>query len=351
MNALKFFKHNARGFLLLLFLTGFALCLSGCGEAELTQKTIYAMGTNFTVSAYGKKAEQGISSAVSTIYAVEAMSDPTLETSTCYTLNHAQGEQVNVSGQIAEMLIDAKEIYERTDGAYDLSLYPLIKKWGFTDGRYYTPTDEEIAECLALCGMDQLTIARFANSGTYAVTLPSYVQISFASCARGCASKYAIDALKKIGVESAVVSLSGNVQTLGYKPDGSEWSIGITDPKNPSGYLGVVSVGETAVSTTGAYQQMMTGSTKYHHIINPKTGYPTSNTLLSATVICEDGTKADCLSTAMYALGENKALNYWREYGNFEMILIDDSGSVICTSGLMEKFDLKNSNYTLSYAE
>jgi len=351
MNHKPFMWKTVLRICFLLLFSVFPLLLSGCGEGKMLQHTLYAMGTGFTITAYGSKAQQGINSAESTILAVDAMSDPALETSTCYALNHAGGEQLNVSGQIAEMLIDAKAIYESTEGAYDLSLYPLIKKWGFTDGRYYIPTDEEISECLALRGMDQLTINRFANSGTYAVTMPSYVQISFASCARGCASKYAIDALKKTGVQSAIVSLAGNVQTLGNKPDGSEWSVGITDPKAPSGYLGVLSVGETAVSTTGSYQDTMTGYPQYHHIFNHKTGSPTENTLLSLSVICEDGTIADCLSTAMYAMGENKALSYWRANKGFDMVMITQDGEVIVTSGLLEKFDLKNSNYTLTYVE
>ena len=309
------------------------------------------MGTDFTITAYGSKAEKGIQSATATIQAVESMSNPEIDTSTCYALNHAQGEQLNISGQVAEMLIDAKQIYERSEGAYDLTVYPLVKLWGFDDGRYYTPTDEEIAEYLALLGMDRMNIAQFPSTGTYAVSMPSYCELSFASCARGCASKYAIDALRKTGVVSAIVSLSGNVQTLGVKPDGTDWSIGITDPKNPSGFLGVISVGETAVSTTGAYQNYMTGSTKYHHIFNTKNGYPTSNSLLSVTVVCEDGTMADCLSTAMYALGPTKAVSYWRNYGGFDMILISDTGEITCTSGLLEKFDIRNENYSLSYIE
>ena len=327
------------------------LLFSGCGESAMVQKQVNSMGTIFTITAYGKKAEQGITGAEASILAVEQMSDPDLETSVCYKLNHAQGEQVNVSGQIAEMLLDAKDIYEKTEGAYDLTVYQLVKRWGFTDGRYYVPTADEIAAELACLCMDQVSITQFANSGSYAVTMPSYGQLSFASCARGCASKYAVDALKKNGVESAIISLSGNVQTLGNKPDGTQWSVGITDPLNPSGYLGVISVGETAVVTTGAYQEYMTGSTKYHHIFNTKTGYPTQNTLLSATVVCEDGTVADCLSTAMYALGYNKAISYWRQYGGFDMILITEDGEIVCTSGLLERFDIRNNNYTLKYVE
>ena len=328
-----------------------AVPLTACGEAAEKQTRVFAMDTAFTLTAYGKKADAALNAAEATVLAIDAMADPEVDTSTCYALNHAQGEQINVSGQIAEMLLDAQEVCERTEGAYDLTVYPLVKRWGFTDGRYYIPSDTEIAEDLACLCMKDMTISKFPTSGTYSVQFPSYGELSFASCARGCAAKYAIDAMRKNGVESGIVSLACNVQTLGSKPDGSQWNVGITDPKNTSGYLGVISVDETAIVTTGAFQNTMPSNPKYHHIINTKTGYPTSNGLLSVTVICEDGTYADCLSTAMYALGQGKAINYWRQYGGFEMILINSDAEVICTSGLMETFDLRNDNYTLSYVE
>ncbi len=325
--------------------------LSACGEGTEYQKQVYAMNTSFTLTAYGKKAQAGLNAAEATVLAIAAMTDPDVETSTCYQLNHAQGDQINVSGQIAEMLLDAQEIYERSGGAYDLTVYPLVQRWGFSDGRYYIPTPEEISEDLGLLCFDKMTISKFPTSGTYAVQFPSYGSLSFASCARGCASKYAIDAMRKNGIESGIVSLAGNVQTLGLKPDGTQWSVGITDPNNPSGYLGVISVGETAICTTGSYQQYMPSNPKYHHIISTSNGYPTTNGLLSATVLAEDGTYADCLSTAMFALGQTRAINYWRTHGGFEMILITSSGDVICTSGLLEEFDLRNSNYKLYFVE
>ena len=115
----------------------------------------------------------------------------------------------------------------------------------------------------------------------------------------------------------------------------------------------VASVGETAVVTSGSYQRFFTdmrGHT-YHHIFNPDTGYPVSTNLLSVTIVCPDGTMADALSTAMFVLGESRALNYWRTYGGFEMILVNKNNEVICTSGLMEQITLSNTNYTLSFSE
>ena len=329
------------------------LPLGGCGETKMAQKQVFAMDTVMTLTAYGKEREAGLAAAESVIVSMDAMLDPELPTSTTYAINHAQGENVVISGQVATMLSTAKTVYDQSGGALDLTLYPLIRRWGFVDGRYYVPTAEEIAEDLARKCFDQMILTSFPSSGAYSVSFPSYGELSFAALGRGCASANAVDAMRQAGVTSGIVSLGGNVQTLGLKPDGSNWNVAIQDPNTPENYLGVVSVGETAVITSGSYQRSFTtmqGKT-YHHIFNSATGYPTNNSLISATIICQDGTMADALSTAMYAMGESKALNYWRTYGGFEMILVTKENHVICTKGLIEEFTLSNENYTLSFTE
>ena len=337
--------------LIFIIILSLALGMCACGEGKEYQETIYAMDTVMTLTAYGKNAQKGINSAEATILALDAMADPDNETSVCYAINNAQGEQVVVTGQIADMLLTAKDVYDKSEGAYDLTIYPLVKRWGFTSGQYYVPTDTEIAQDLARLCMGDIVINAFPNSGTYAVTMPSFGELSFASCAKGCASKYAIEALEKQGVESAIVSLGGNVQTLGKKPDGTNWKIGITDPNSPSTYLATVSVGQIAIVTSGTYQRFMPSNPKYHHIFNPKSGYPTTNGLLSVTVLCEDGTLADCLSTAMFVLGRSGAIKYWRTNGGFDMIIIDNDNNITCTSGLLEQISLKNQNYSLTFVE
>lgn len=330
------------------------LGLSGCGESKMEQSQVFAMDTVMTLTAYGKNREAGLRAAESVIYSMDTMLDPELETSTVYAMNHANGEKVIVSGQIADMLYTSIEVYDRSGGFFDPTIYPLVKRWGFIDGKYYVPSEEEIyADLVNLC-FDKLVITSFPSSGSYAVSMPAYGQLSFAASAKGCTSKGAIDAMRNAGVESGIVSLGGNVQTLGLKPDGTMWNVAIQDPNNPESYLGVISVGETAVVTSGSYQRNFTSAGKtYHHLINPKTGYPINNTLVSMTVICEDGTLADCLSTALFVMGESRALNYWRSYGKdvFELIMVTTDNRIVCTSGLIEQFTQTNDNYTLKYSE
>ena len=305
------------------------LPLAACGETKESSRILFAMDTTMTLVAYGKNREDGLNAAESVIRSMDTMLDPENPSSTVWAINHANGENVVVPGQVADMLTAAKQVYSQSAGALDLTVYPLL-------------------------------LTSFPSSGTYTVSMPSYGEMSFGAVAKGCASDKAIEAMSAAGVTSGIISLGGNVQTLGLKPDGSQWRVGIDDPNNSGkGYVGVLNVGETAVVTSGSYQRYFTDVTTgntYHHILKPQSGYPVSNNLLSATIICADGTMADCLSTAMFVLGEVQSLNYWRQYGKtdgggFDMVLITKDNRIICTKGLIEDFVLVNEDYTLSYSE
>lgn len=336
------------------------LPLAGCGETRESKASIFAMDTTMTLVAYGKNRDSGIAAAESVILSMDAMLDPELESSTVWAINHANGQNVVVPGQVADMLTAAKQVYQQSGGALDLTVYPLLKLWGFIDSKYYVPYDYEILNELSKVCFDKVVLTSFPSSGTYTVSMPSYGEMSFGAVAKGCAADKAIAAMRAAGVKSGIVSLGGNVQTLGLKPDGSRWSVAINDPNNPNtSYVGVLNVGETAIVTSGSYQRyfedIATGNT-YHHILKPSSGYPVSNNLVSVTIICRDGTMADCLSTAMFVLGEVESLKYWRKYGQtdgggFDMVLITKDSRIICTKGLIEDFTLVNEGYTLSYSE
>ncbi len=354
MKAHRFFRLCA---LLLCLLT--ALSLTACGESREYHREVYAMDTVMTLTAYGSYAEAALTAGESVILSMEAMLDPELPTSTVYAMNHAGGASVSVPGQIARMLQTAQTVYTQSNklgiNSLDLSIYPLVKLWGFVDSSYYVPSEAEISDARARLQFDQVILSSFPSSGSYEVSMPYSCELSFGAIAKGCTAAYVIDAMRNAGVTSGIISLGGNIQTLGLKPDGSKWRIGIADPNSPDNYLGILTAGETAVVTSGSYQRNFpdprTGKL-YHHIIDPRTGRPADNSLVSVTIICEDGAMADALSTAMFVLGETNAMRYWRTYGkDFEMILVNKDNEVVCTSGLIEEFSLENQNYTLRYAE
>lgn len=317
-----------------------ALSLAGCGGDERHDAQLFSMDTAIGITAYGKNGEAGIEAAEGVITALDAMLEPQVATSTTWAINHSAGSGTVVTGQVAEMLQTAQTVYTRSGGALDLTVYPLVKAWGFVDGQYRVPSDSEITSLLSGVGFDKVSLSAMSDSDSWLVTLPAGTELSFACVGNGCAAKYAAQALAAAGVESGIISLGSNVQTLGLKPDGGEWSIAIQDPESTNAHACIVSVGESAVVTTGGYQRYFTGSdgTLYQHIIDPDTGRPVESDLLSVTVICEDGTMADALSTALYILGERGAENYYEAYGGFEMVLITDDGRAVVSSGLRDRF-------------
>ncbi len=346
--------------LALLLCLGLLPALSACGKmSSESSREVYAMDTVMTLTAYGPNAEAGLNAGESIIISMDAMLDPELDTSTVYRINHSFGSAVSIPGQMARMVQTAQTVYTQSNklgvNSLDLTIYPLVKLWGFVNGSYYVPTEAEIAEKRAYLHFDQVVLNSFPSSGSYELSIPSDSEISFGAIAKGCTAAYVIDAMRNAGVTSGIISLGGNVQTLGLKPDGSLWRIGIADPNSPDNYLGILTAGETAVVTSGSYQRNFTDPQTgkfYHHLIDPRSGRPADNSLLSVTVICEDGAMADALSTALFVMGETNALRYWRTYGkDFQMILVNKSGEVVCTSGLIEEFSLENPNYTLRFSE
>ena len=330
------------------------LPLCACGGDQPVQKQVFAMDTVMTLTAYGKSSADGLDNAAGVIEAMDTMLDPKSDSSFTNQINTAGGADIIVPPQIAEMLNVAFDVYTKSGGALDLSVYPLYEAWGeFKEDTGRVPSDDEIKELRELLNFGKLTITDFPGEANYSVSVPSGTQLSFGAVAKGCASNYAVDAMRKAGVKSGIVSLGGNVQTLGVKPDGSNWVIAVDDPNDTGSYVGTLSVAETAVVTSGSYQRYFKdGGNKYHHLIDPDTGKPADNGLVSVTIVCPDGTTADALSTAMFILGEKAALKYWRDNGGFEMIMITDDDRVVCTSGLIEVFTLTNTtDYTVTMTE
>ena len=336
----------------------FSLCACGSREENSStddsseaHKQFFAMDTIMTVTAYGKGGDEGIAQVVEEITEMDNTLDPAVRNSEAFKINNAHGSPTQVSEGILTMLKKAKELYDDTEGALDLSTYPLSQLWGFIDldvenhEEGNVPTEEQIQEKRELLGFDSLTIE------DQSVSLPSGTEISFGAVAKGYASDTAVETLRSNGIKSAIVSLGGNVQTLGEtKPDGSFWNVAVQDPNDPSGYLGLLEAGETAIITSGSYERYFEkDGVRYHHILDPKTGKPADNGLVSVTIVCSSGLTADALSTAMFVLGPDKASDYWRAHADeFQMILVTTDNQVLYTSGLSGKFTMMAKNYTSS---
>ena len=312
----------------LLFLTG----CSAESSPEPVQGTFFAMDTVMDFTIYG---ESGlIDQSESLIASLESLVSVTDANSELYAIN--QTGSGTLTGKASSLMEQALEICRRTDGALDLSIYPIVRAWGFTTGSYQVPDEAEIQALLPL--VDYRKIQYDAADGD--VTLPEGMKIDLGSVAKGYAGQLVAQMLREHGVQSALLNLGGNVQTVGAKPDGSPWQIGIKDPQGEDAMM-VLSVEDQAVVTSGGYERYyeQDGQT-YWHIMDPSTGHPADSGLISVTIVGDEGVVCDGLSTALFVMGLEKAADLWAQSGDFEAVFVTASGEVYITEGLRDRFAL-----------
>ena len=333
---MRFLKQS-----LALMLSLVLLLLSGCAgsagkESESASRSVFAMDTVMDVTAYGANAEKAVVAAVNRITALEQAFSVTMEESDVYAVNHAYGKPVEVSGDTAALLSDALRYCMLTHGALDVSVYPVLKAWGFTTQDYRVPKADELQELLA-----RVDYARVQCDGN-TVTVPANMEIDLGSVAKGYTGDQIMQIFRDNGVTSGMVSLGGNVQTLGSKPDGSAWRIAVQNPLG-EGYVGVVEVRDEAVVTSGGYERYFEQDGEvYWHIIDPATGAPAKNGVISATIVSESGARCDALSTALFILGRDGAETYWRTHGDFDYLLVLDDGSIVVSQGIADRFSVSD---------
>lgn len=312
----------------LLFLTG----CSAESSPEPVQGTFFAMDTMMDFTIYG---ESGlIDQSESLIASLESLVSVTDTGSELYAIN--QTGSGTLTGKASSLMEQALEICRRTGGALDLSIYPIVRAWGFTTGSYQVPDEAEIQALLPL--VDYRKIQYDAADGD--VTLPEGMEIDLGSVAKGYAGQLVAQMLREHGVQSALLNLGGNVQTVGAKPDGSPWQIGIKDPQGEDAMM-VLSVEDQAVVTSGGYERYFEqdGQT-YWHIMDPSTGHPADSGLISVTIVGNEGVVCDGLSTALFVMGLEKAADLWAQSDDFEAVFVTASGEVYITEGLRDRFAL-----------
>ena len=307
---------------------------SVASDAEFTSE-LFAMDTYMTMKAYGPGAESALNDISSMISDLDSHLSVTNTESEIYQLNHAEGQAVSLSDTTADLLRKALALGGTTGGTLALTSYPLSLAWGFTTGDYQIPDQATIDGLLPL--VDDSAITLDGNSAA----LPSGAQLDLGAVAKGYAGDRAAELLQDVGVTSALLNLgSSTIRAIGAKPDGSSWRIAIQDPNDTSAYAGVVSVTDMAIDTSGGYERYFEGDDGeiYWHILNPDTGYPAKSGLISVTVLSDSALTGDGLSTALFVMGLDKAIDYWRENGGFEFILITDDNEIHVSQGAESLF-------------
>ncbi|MDO4632798.1 MAG: FAD:protein FMN transferase [Eubacteriales bacterium] len=252
----------------------------------------------------------------------------TLETSELYQINHRTENTVEVSDGIAELVSLGLEYYEISGGKFDITIAPLSDVWDFKSENATIPPQEKIDE--ALKKVDATAVHIDGNTITFD---RDDTMLDLGALAKGYAADKLSDYLKSEGVTSGLINLGGNVLTIGSKPDGKAWKIGIQEPFNQHGdYCTIVEAVDQSVVTSGIYERYFKqDDVIYHHILDPKTGYPIQNDIWGVTILSSSSLLGDALSTTSLALGVDAAKELIESMDGVEAIFIRDDLSMVYT--------------------
>ncbi len=323
-----------------------ALLLCGCGvdsaksskNIEMKSTSFFAMDTVMDIQIAGD--EELLNEAQQMVADLESKLSVTSENSEIGKIN--KDKIGRLSPESATIFKGAMEICESTEGALDISIYPVLKEWGFTTGEYHVPDEETIEKLLSQVGYDMVRWQDGADD-TVDVVLLDDMEIDLGSVVKGYTGTALSDFFKENGVDSALINLGGNVQCIGTKQDGTPWKIAVKSPfpNSDSGIIGVLEAEDIAVVTSGGYERYFEEDNQiYWHILDPKTGSPAKNGLVSVTIVGKDGLMCDGLSTALFVKGRDDAIDYWKSHKGFDVILVTEDGEVTITEGIKDSFSL-----------
>ncbi len=298
--------------------------------------TGYAMNTEIGHLAYGEHAEEALCAANEELKRLEGLFSRYLPASDISRINKSAGIKAElISPDTFSLLCEAVHFSDICQGCFDITIGPLKDLW--QKNAPGIPGDAKIRQATALVNHRDL---QMLPSQRAAFLKRSGQSLDLGGVAKGYASERILQLLKKSGVTSACINLGGNVAVLGSKPDGSPFRVGIRHPRKSDRLIGAISVTDMAVVTSGDDQRYFIGpqGRRYHHILNPQTGYPAESGLLCVTVVSPNASLADALSTALFAAGMENGLCILQNCPNAQAVFVDLDFHAYVTPGLKDFF-------------
>lgn len=310
--------------------------------SEFMDFEMLSMGTIITQRIYSRNAKIVSNIVNEEIKKLEEMMSFFKTSSDVSKLNNAAGiSMVSLDTNTFNVIKNAKIFSESCNGAFDITIGALVKLWGIFTETEAVPQQTQIYKALELVNYKDIILDEEMNS---AMLLNKGEMIDLGAIAKGYAADKALEIYQKCGIESAFINLGGNVHALGNKPDGSPWKIGLQNPWSPRGdFMGVIDITNKTVVTSGDYVRYFEkDNKKYHHILDPRTGYPADTKVVSATIVGDNSMQADALSTAVFILGVEKGMELIKNFKGLEAIFITQDKKVHITEGLKKNFIFDN---------
>jgi len=308
------------------------LALTGCGELKPEKKSQFMLNTNCTITVYDNNAAELLDDTIAMGVFYDNLLSTAIEGSEIYQINHAGGKPVTVSDDTIQVIKDAIRYSEVSDGLFDVTMGKLTALWDFPGAAHVVPPADVIAADLKTVGYKYIKI-----EGNTVTLLKPGAQLDLGAIGKGFIADRLADYLKAQKVQGAIVNLGGNVITVGEKPKIKTWIVGIQQPfADRNETVAAVTVGEKSVVTSGIYERSFTAEDGkfYHHILDPRTGYPVENSLSAVSIISDLSVDGDGLSTTCFLLGIEQATALIESIPNTEAIFITKDNQIFMTSGL-----------------
>ncbi|MBM7561870.1 FAD:protein FMN transferase [Fusibacter tunisiensis] len=320
-------------------------------DRTITTQESYQLATRITISIYDEKeAPNSIFDAIFDLIAgYEDMISRNITDSYVSRINQAAGDApVSVPDDLFNLIHQGITYADLSQGAFDISIGPLVNLWGIGTYEAKVPESSELEKALSKVDYHKIEL----DYDTKTVFLNEKdMFLDLGAIAKG----YIADEIKALilekGYTNAIINLGGNVLMVGNKPNSDYWSVGIRDPLSDSGTsLGILELNDNSVVSSGVYERFFEeNGVRYHHLINPNTGYPEQNDLLAISIVSDVSVDGDALSTAVFVLGVEKGYELVESLEGVEALFIQSDKDIIVTPGLKSKFRLIDDTYKLVY--
>lgn len=343
----KIFKHFINLFLLIFFFS----TLSGCSPEKIPinpiSKSELLMGTVVNITLYDTTNEDILNKVFDKVSELESILSINKNGTLVDKINESAGiAPVKVDSDTYTIIKKGLEYAEISNGLFDISIGPLVKLWNIGLPEARVPLQEEIKSKLQLIGYSDVLL----NDEESTVYLKRKgMMLDLGGIAKGYIADTISNILTKEGVHSAIIDLGGNVFTHGKKINGDDWTVGIQNPFSDRGdIIGTVTLSNKSVVTSGIYERYFEESgVRYHHILDPKTGYPYNNEIAGVTIISDKSVDGDALSTSVFAMGVEEGINFINTQSDIDAIFITKDKNVYVTNGLRNIFQLTNTDFIL----